>query len=134
MIIMNKKNKIALAACSGMSPYGLVSRITSADIVTETNNTISICMGATSADRDEFQNLIKKYPIIAISGCEGDCTLKILEQKGVKPVKNINVMKELHEQNLKPNDVSRLDDTGELCVAYMKEIIKKELNDFENKS
>jgi uncharacterized metal-binding protein len=134
MIIMNKKNRIALAACSGMSPYGLVSRITSADIVTETDNTISICMGATSADRDGFQNLIKKYPIITISGCEGDCTLKILEQKGVKPVKNINVMKELNEQKLKPNDVSRLDDTGELCVAYMKEIIKKELNDFENKS
>ena len=38
---MNKKNKLALAACSGMSPYGLISRITSADIVEETDNTIS---------------------------------------------------------------------------------------------
>ena len=69
---MDKKNKIALAACSGMSPYGLVSRVTSADIVAETDNVISICMGATSADRDGFQNLIKKYPIIVISGCDGD--------------------------------------------------------------
>jgi hypothetical protein len=51
---MNTKNKIALATCSGMSPYGLVSRITSADIVKETDNTISICMGATSADRTGF--------------------------------------------------------------------------------
>ena len=30
----------------GMSPYGLVSRVTSADIVAETDNAISICIGA----------------------------------------------------------------------------------------
>jgi uncharacterized metal-binding protein len=130
-MIMNTKNKIALAACSGMSPYGLVSRITSADIVAETDNTISICMGAISADREGFKNLIKKYPIIAISGCDGDCTCKILEQKGVKPIKNINVMDELNEKNLKPTDVSRLDDNGEICVEYMKDKIKKEIKKLE---
>jgi uncharacterized metal-binding protein len=130
---MNKKNKIAFAACSGMSPYGLISRITSADIVEETENTISICMGATSADRTGFNNLIKKYPIIAISGCDGDCTPKILEQKGVKSILNINVMDELNKKNLKPTDVSRLDDNGELCVKYMKNKIKNELKRIENK-
>jgi len=128
---MNTRNKIALAACSGMSPYGLVSRITSADIVAETDNTISICMGATSADREGFKNLIKKYPIIAISGCDGDCTRKILEQKGVKPIQNINVMDELNEKNLKPTDVSRLDDNGEICVEYMKDKINKEIENLE---
>ena len=113
---MSEKKKIALAACSGMSRYGLVTRVTSSDTVAETDNTISICMGATSADREGFRNLIKKYPIIALSGCDGDCTSKILEQKGVKPAKNINVMEELNEAGLKPTDVSRLDDNGELCV------------------
>lgn len=49
---MSEDKKIALAACSGMSPYGLVARVTSTDTVDETDNTISICMGATSADRD----------------------------------------------------------------------------------
>ena len=44
---MNTKNKIALAACSGMSPYGLVSRITSADIVAKTDDTISNVCEAT---------------------------------------------------------------------------------------
>jgi uncharacterized metal-binding protein len=128
---MSEKKKIALAACSGMSPYGLVTRVTSADTVAETDNTISICMGATSADREGFRNLIKKYPIIAISGCDGNCTSKILEQKGVKPAKNINVMEELNEAGLKPTDVSRLDENGEICVDYMKDKIKKELKKFE---
>lgn len=129
---MNKKNKIALAACSGMSPYGLVSRITSADIVNETDNTISICMGATSADRTGFQNLIKKYPIITINGCDGDCALKILEKKGVKSVLNFNVIDELNKKSLKPTDISRLDDNGELCVEFMKNKIKKEIKRIEN--
>ena len=133
MMRMNEKNKIALAACSGMSPYGLVSRVTSSDLVDETKNTLSICMGATSADKDGFQNLIRKYPIIAISGCDGNCTLKILKQKGVKPVININVMDELNRKNLRPTDVSRLDDNGELCVGYMKDKIKKELKELKNK-
>jgi uncharacterized metal-binding protein len=128
---MSEKKKIALAACSGMSPYGLVTRVTSADTVAETDNTISICMGATSADREGFRNLIKKYPIIAISGCEGNCTSKILEQKGVKPAKNINIMEELDKAGLKPTDVSRLDENGEICVDYMKDKIKKELKKFE---
>ena len=128
---MGKKNKIALASCSGMNPYGLVSRVTSSDIVSETDNTISICMGATSADRDGFQNLIRKYPIISINGCDGNCTLKILEQKGVKPIKNINVMDELNKKNLKPTDVSRLDENGEICVEYIKDKIKKELKEFK---
>jgi len=128
---MSEKKKIALAACSGMSPYGLVTRVTSSDTVAETDNTISICMGATSADREGFRNLIKKYPIIALSGCDGNCTSKILEQKGVKPVKNINIMEELDEAGLKPSDVSRLDENGELCVGHMKDKIKKELKKFE---
>ncbi len=125
------KNKIALAACSGMSPYGLVSRVTSADIVDETDNTISLCMGATSADRTGFQSLITKYPIITINGCDGNCALKILEQKGVKPLQNINVMEELKKKDLKPTDVSRLDDNGEICVEHMKNKIKNELKRIE---
>ncbi len=130
---MSEDKKIALAACSGMSPYGLIARVTSTDTVDETDNTISICMGATSADRDGFRNLIKKYPIIAISGCDGDCTLKILEQKGVKPARNINVMDKLKDTDLRPHDVSRLDDEGEKCVKYGQDKIKKYLKEFQDK-
>ena len=36
-------------------------------------------------------------------------------------------MNELNKKNLKPTDVSRLDENGEICVEYMKDKIKKEL-------
>ena len=126
--------KIALAACSGMSPYGLVARVTSADTVNETENTISICMGATAADREGFRNLIKKYPIIAINGCDGNCTTKILNQKGVTPAKTLNVLEELKDENFKPSDVSRLDEEGEICVEFMKKKVKNEMDDLKEEN
>ena len=124
---MIEKKKVALAACSGMSPYGLVARVTSTDLVAENNNIVSICMGATAADKDVFITLIKKYPIITLNGCDSNCTIKILEQKGVKVTKNINVLEELDKENLKPRDVSRLDSEGEICVEYLKKKIKKDV-------
>lgn len=128
---MSENKKVALAACSGMSPYGLIARVTSADMVDQTDDTISICMGATAADRDGFNKLIRKYPIIAINGCDGDCTLKILKQKGVKPAKTINVLDELNRTDLEPNDVSRLDEEGEKCVEHMKNVVKKEIKEIK---
>lgn len=125
---MTNEKKIAVAACSGMSPHGLVARVAAADTVDKTDNIISICMGATSADRDGFKQLIKKYPIISISGCNGCCTSKILKMKGVKPVKDINVQEELDKEGLKPSDVSRLDEEGEKCVRCIMEKIKEEID------
>jgi uncharacterized metal-binding protein len=64
-----EQKKVALAACSGMSPNGLITRAACSDTVENSENIISICMGATSADREGFRKLIKKYPIIAVNGC-----------------------------------------------------------------
>lgn len=120
--------KYALAPCSGMSPYGLITRVASNDTVQERDDLISICMGATSADREGFKELIKKYSIIAVNGCEGACVDKILEQKGVMVSKIINVHEELSSADLKPTDPVRLDENGEKCVSITKKKINKLLD------
>lgn len=120
-----KEEKLALAPCSGMSPYGLITRAACSDMIEESHHLISICMGATSADREGFRELIEKYPIIALNGCEGSCVDKILNQKGVKVAKTINVMEILNEEDLKPENVSRVDEEGEKCVKIVKARIKK---------
>ena len=123
------QKKIALAACSGMSPYGLITRVACSDKVENSNNIISICMGATSADREGFRKLIKKYPIIAVNGCDAGCVDKILKVKGVKSAESLNVMKLLDEEELKPLKVSRLDEEGEKSVKAVKKGITKILDD-----
>ena len=122
---MANGKRYALAPCSGMSPYGLITRAASVDTVKERDDLISICMGATSADREGFKELIRKYPIIAINGCEGSCVNKILEQKGVKVAKTINVLEELNSENLKPTNAVRLDDESEKCVDIVKKRVKE---------
>ena len=122
---MANEKKYALAPCSGRSPYGLITRAASVDTVKERDDLISICMGATSADREGFKQLIRKYPIIAVNGCEGSCVDKILEQKGVKVAKIINAQEELNSENLKPTDPVRLDENGERCVLVMKKKINE---------
>ena len=125
-----KKGKTAISACTGMSAYGLVARAACSDIVNETEDTISICITATSADNDGFINLIKKYPIIALNGCENACVGKILEQKGAKTAEDLNIMKLLNEENLEPtSDVSRIKEEDEKCVKAVKKRIMEILKD-----
>ena len=128
---MDKKT-LALAACSGMSPYGLVARAACSDTVEDLDKIISICMSATSADREGFRDLISKYPIIAVNGCEGSCVDKILHQKGVEVNNSINTMEVLNDKNLKPKNVSRLDEEDEKSVKAMKRKIRIILDKIRN--
>ncbi|MBQ9026975.1 MAG: zinc-binding protein [Methanobrevibacter sp.] len=117
--------KIALAPCNGMSPNGLVSRVAVGDCRKENEKAISICMGSTSADIEgKNDEMLKKYPIVAVNGCSGGCVNKILENRGIDVAKTIAVGDVLKNFNVSSKDPFRLNDEGEKCV----EIIGKELN------
>ncbi|MDD3984863.1 MAG: putative zinc-binding protein [Methanobacterium sp.] len=122
------KNKIAISPCTGMSPYGLISRVVCLDTIQETENTTSICITATSADKEGFRSLIKKYPIIAVNGCENACVDKILKQKGVKTIITLNITEILNKENLKPSDTARLNEKDEKSVKLVKTRIKEILD------
>ncbi len=120
-----EQKKAALAACSGMSANGLITRVACSDTVKNSKNIISICIGATSADKEGFRKLIMKYPIIVVNGCEAACVDNILEGKGVKSAESLNIMGLLNEEKLRPTKVSRLNDEGEKSVeAVMMRIIE----------
>ena len=121
--------KIALAACSGMSPNGLVARVAVHDLAIDEAEILSICMGSTSADSEGFKSMLDKYPILAINGCEGNCVAKILRQKDIDVVGELNVGDILAETEYKANDAARLDDEGEICVKIVKEIIEDKIDE-----
>lgn len=117
--------KIALASCNGMSPNGLVSRVAVGDCKKENENVISICMGSTSADIEGLNDeMLRKFPIIAINGCGNGCVNKILENRGIGVARTIGVADVLKEFEVSSNDPFRLDSEGEECVK----IIVRELN------
>ena len=123
------KEKIAIATCSGMSPNGLIGRAVVSDMAVDFEEIISICMGATSADSANFIDLVKKYPVVAINGCEGNCVNKILKNKGANVKETFNIPEILKDTPYRANDVARLDAEGEKCVEEVKKVIKSKLLD-----
>lgn len=119
------RDKIALAPCNGMSPNGLVSRVAVGDCRNENENVISICMGSTSADIEgKNDEMLKKYPIVAVNGCPNGCVNKILKNRGIDVDGTIAVNEILDDVEVSARDPFRLDSEAEECVK----IIKEELN------
>ncbi|MBR6024561.1 MAG: zinc-binding protein [Methanobrevibacter sp.] len=126
-------DKIALAPCNGMSPNGLVSRVAVGDCRKENENVISICMGSTSADiAGENNEMLKKYPIIAVNGCDGGCVNKILENKGIDVAETLGVGDVLANCDVSNDDPFRLDDGGEECVKIIKEKLNEKIREIQD--
>lgn len=118
--------KIALAPCNGMSANGLVSRVAVGDCKKENDNAISICMGSTSADIEGKNNeMLKKYPIVAVNGCANACVNKILENKSIDVADTVGVDELLKDYDVSAKDPFRLDGEGEECVKILKEELIK---------
>ena len=100
-----------------MSPNGLISRVAVGDLKKENQNVISICMGSTSADIEGRNNeMLKKYPIVAVNGCPNNCVNKILKNKGIDVCTTLPVSEILDDFNVSAKDPFRLDTQGEECV------------------
>lgn len=124
-------DKIALAPCNGMSPNGLVSRVAVGDCKKENGNVISICMGSTSADIEGKNNeMLKKYPIVAVNGCPNNCVNKILKNKGIDAYTTVPVSEILDDFEVSAKDPFRLDSQGEECVKIIVEKLNKIIVEF----
>lgn len=118
-----------MAPCNGMSANGLVSRVAVGDARNERDNVISICMGSTSADIEGKNNeMLKKYPIIAINGCGNGCVNKILNNKAINVSRTISASEVLEGHDVCANDPFRLDSEAEECVKIIKNEIFKVLD------
>ena len=118
-------DKVALAPCNGMRANGLVSRVAVGDCRKQNDDVISICMGSTSADIEgRNDEMLRKYPIVAVNGCPNACVNKILENKGIDVSGTVAVNEVLKDYQVSAKDPFRLDDEAEECVR----IITEELN------
>ena len=122
--------KIALAPCNGMSANGLVSRVAVGDCRKENDGAISICMGSTSADIEGKNNeMLKKYPIIAVNGYPNGCVNKILENKGIDVAGTVAVNEVLQDYDVSAKDPLRLDGEAEKCVEIIVDKLNKTIHD-----
>ena len=123
--------KIALAPCNGMSANGLVSRVAVGDCKRVNEKAISICMGSTSADIEgKNDEMLKKYPIVALNGCANGCVNKILKNKGIDVADTIAADQILDDYDVSAKDPFRLDSEAEECVKIIVEELNKTIEKF----
>ena len=83
-------------------------------------------MGSTSADIEgKNDEMLKKYPIVAVNGCPNACVNKILKNKGLRVYETIAVNEILDSIELSAKDPFRLDDEAEECVKIIREELIK---------
>jgi len=123
------KDKVSIAACNGMSNFGLICRAVASDLSETKYNISSICISSTAAD-DKTPKIIEKYPIIALNGCSNECVNKILKKKGNKVAKTIDVMDYANKNNLETGKVARLGKNGEKTVEKLKKYVLKEIKEY----
>jgi uncharacterized metal-binding protein len=125
------KDKVSVAACSGMSSFGLISRAVASDLSESMEDISSICITSTAAE-DKTPKIIEKYPIIALNGCSNECVNKILKNKGIKVAKTIDTMDYANKNGFEPGEVARLGENGEKTVKELKKYVLKELKQLAN--
>jgi len=119
-------DNISLAACNGMSNFGLITRAVATDLSETHDNISSICITSTSAE-EKTPKIIGKYPIIALNGCSNECVNKILKKKGIKVAKTIDIMDYAKKHSLEPGEVARLGENGEKTVKKLKKHVLNQL-------
>ena len=120
-------DKVALVSCSGLSPLGLVVRAASVELAMENDNIVAACITEYSAQPNNCSPILDDAKIVTITGCADDCASVILNEKYVKPIKNISADAVVKTYDLNPLDAVRLDDDGEKAVDVLKKYILKEL-------
>lgn len=119
--------KIALVACSGLSPLGLVVRAASVELALENENIVASCITEYSAQPNNCAPILDDAKIVTITGCADDCASVILKEKDIDSIKNISADAIVKTYDLNPLDAVRLDEDGEKAVEVLKKYILKEL-------
>jgi len=121
---------ISLAACSGMSNFGLITRAVASDLSETRENISSICITSTSAE-EKTPKIVEKYPIIAMNGCSNECVNKILKKKGIEVAETIDIMDYAEKHDLEPGEVARLGENGEKTVEKLKKHVLQRIEAME---
>ena len=86
-------------------------------------------MGSTSADIEgRNDDMLRKYPIVAVNGCPNGCVNKILKNKGIDVAGTVAVNEILEGFEVSASDPFRLDSEAEECVKIIKDELTKTIN------
>lgn len=123
--------------CSGIGKsFGTISREATYCVVEDLKKgeTDTICLSLLVMGDEDAKLSVKSHRCIAIDGCPNECAKKSLELSDAKLVANFRVVDILREnRNLKPNDVTFLDEDGRKLARILAEKIALKVDELNHK-
>lgn len=126
--------KVGLIACSGEAlPEGTVTRIATRLVVEELRpeDTVIMCLPLFLAGDEGEQAFAKRFPTIAIDGCEKRCAEIGTEKYSDKPTVIISVKEIMKEMGIKlnPEEVVELGQNGMKLARKVAELIANKVDE-----
>ena len=89
---MNDDN-ICVLPCNGLDKsLGVIAREVALNLIEKRPDFNLICPVLLNSGDNTYEELLKKSKIIVINGCMTRCPLKLIEQRGLKPFKQIMIL------------------------------------------
>lgn len=120
------EENICVLPCNGLDKsLGVIAREVALKLIEKAPEFNLICPVLLNSGDKTYEELLQKSKIIVINGCITRCSTKLIEQRGLKPFKQIMIPNLSKKYNVKPSKTLNLDDENvKLAVIIADDIIK----------
>ncbi len=126
---MNDEN-ICILPCNGLDKsLGVIAREVALRIMEKFPNIKLICPVLLNSGDKTYEELLRNLKIIVINGCMTRCPTKLIEERSVKPFKQIMIPEMSKKYKIKPSKSLRLDEENIKLVNQIADEIIKDLED-----
>jgi glycine cleavage system H protein len=124
---------ICILPCNGLDKsMGVITREVALKIIEKIPNSKLICPVLLNSGDKTYEELLLKSKIIAINGCMTRCPIKLIEERQLRPFKQIMIPDMAKKYKVKPSKKLKLDEDNIKLVELITDEIIKDLEEKES--
>jgi glycine cleavage system H protein len=124
---------ICILPCNGLDKsMGVITREVALKIIEKIPNSKLICPVLLNSGDQTYEDLLPKSKIIAINGCMTRCPIKLIEERQLRPFKQIMIPDMAKKYKVKPSKKLKLDEDNIKLVELITDEIIKDLEEKES--
>jgi glycine cleavage system H protein len=123
---------ICILPCNGLDKsMGVIAREVALKILEKISNSKLICPVLLNSGDKTYEELLPKSKIIAINGCMTRCPIKLIEERQLRPFKQIMIPDMAKKYKVKPPKKLELDQESVKLIELITDEIVKDLEEKE---
>ena len=124
------EENICILPCNGLDKsLGVITRDVALKLIEKAPNFKLICSVLLNFGYKTYETLLHNSKIVIINGCMTRCPIKLIEQRGLKPFKQIMIPNMSKKYKIKPSNTLTLDEENIKLVGLIADEILRDLED-----